>query len=231
MKNDNLIDAIKSAIEDGNHEEARTLLRVALKEPTAEVYYLASQVALNEQQRLSFLNKASSIESGNSLFDINRVSNDKTPTKPRSRKMNQSARSNSNITYRKVVNGILWGVLFFSVGYIVTYALLGEADFKGIMQLDSYYLASIYIILPWFIAGYFQKGQKGNPFDVFLVALLFGVIGMLLGGWIDMIEDMHQFGRQWKPSAMAIGFNVGTGLYAIIWVVIKTIRNQRDKSA
>lgn len=66
MNDDNLLESIKSAITDGNYEEARTLLRVALKEPTAEIYYLASQVALNDQQRQIFLNKAKEIESLNS---------------------------------------------------------------------------------------------------------------------------------------------------------------------
>lgn len=63
MSNDSLIQSIKSAIADGKHEEARILLRVALKEPTAEIYYLASQVALNEQQRQSFIKKAKEINS------------------------------------------------------------------------------------------------------------------------------------------------------------------------
>jgi hypothetical protein len=62
MSEGSLMEAIKSAIADGNHEEARTLLRVALKEPTAEIYYLASQVALNEQQRQSFLKRAEGIK-------------------------------------------------------------------------------------------------------------------------------------------------------------------------
>lgn len=66
MKNDNLLESIKNAIANGNHEEARTLLRVALKEPTAEIYYLASQVALNDQQRQSFLTKAEEIDSSHS---------------------------------------------------------------------------------------------------------------------------------------------------------------------
>jgi hypothetical protein len=62
MSNDNLVESIKSAIADGNYEEARTLLRVALKEPTAEIFHLAAQVALNEQQRVSFLQKGNSIK-------------------------------------------------------------------------------------------------------------------------------------------------------------------------
>ncbi|NWJ47282.1 MAG: hypothetical protein HXX08_15575 [Chloroflexi bacterium] len=55
---ENTIDEIQQAIEAGEIERARLLLRDALKQPDAKIYYLASKVALNENQRQSFLQKA-----------------------------------------------------------------------------------------------------------------------------------------------------------------------------
>ncbi|NWJ47283.1 MAG: hypothetical protein HXX08_15580 [Chloroflexi bacterium] len=50
---------IKQAIEADNIEEARRLIREALQNnPTADTYYYAARVALNDQQRESFLKKA-----------------------------------------------------------------------------------------------------------------------------------------------------------------------------
>jgi hypothetical protein len=104
MKNDNLLESIKNAIADGNHEEARTLLRVALKEPTAEIYYLASQVALNDQQRQSFLKKADEIASSH-LLKINTYTTEETRDKP-----NQSFTHNKQ-GYLSTAKLIMGGVL------------------------------------------------------------------------------------------------------------------------
>lgn len=50
---------IREAIDNFETERARDLIREALKEnPTAEVYYLASQVAMNDYQRRKFLSQA-----------------------------------------------------------------------------------------------------------------------------------------------------------------------------
>lgn len=53
-----LNEQIKVAIDGGNTEQARTLLRDAMPEANAETYFLASQVALSEKQKQDFLNKA-----------------------------------------------------------------------------------------------------------------------------------------------------------------------------
>ena len=53
---------IKSAIESGEKEKARELLRESLKNPDGEIYHLAAQVALNERQREVFLSKARDFE-------------------------------------------------------------------------------------------------------------------------------------------------------------------------
>lgn len=53
---------IKKAIDSFDVESARTLLREALKEANAETYYLASLVALDDEQKKSFLQKALSID-------------------------------------------------------------------------------------------------------------------------------------------------------------------------
>lgn len=50
---------IRKAIDEMDVDRARLLVRDAMKaEPTAEVYYLASKVALDHDQRISFLEKA-----------------------------------------------------------------------------------------------------------------------------------------------------------------------------
>jgi hypothetical protein len=56
--NNALILSIKSAIASSDVDQARILLRKALKNPTSEIYELASQVALNNEQKRSFLKKA-----------------------------------------------------------------------------------------------------------------------------------------------------------------------------
>ncbi|MCE7946963.1 MAG: hypothetical protein DYG88_05990 [Chloroflexi bacterium CFX4] len=54
---------IHLAIATYDHERARDLLRKAIREnPTAEVYYLASQVALNNTQKKDFLKKAVALD-------------------------------------------------------------------------------------------------------------------------------------------------------------------------
>jgi len=54
-----LLTEIRSAITVGDVERARNLLREQVKtNPSADVYYLCSQVATNEDQRRAFLNKA-----------------------------------------------------------------------------------------------------------------------------------------------------------------------------
>lgn len=49
---------IQNAIDSNDIESARTLLRDALQAPDAETYYLASLVALNDDQKTDFLKKA-----------------------------------------------------------------------------------------------------------------------------------------------------------------------------
>ncbi|MCA9983263.1 MAG: hypothetical protein KDE59_03175 [Anaerolineales bacterium] len=49
---------IRNALNMFDIEQARTLLREALKTPSAETYYLASLAALTDKQRLDFLKKA-----------------------------------------------------------------------------------------------------------------------------------------------------------------------------
>lgn len=59
----NIISEIKSAIDSLDVEQARELLKIALKEnPTSEVYYLASRVAVTETQKRAYLNKAIEID-------------------------------------------------------------------------------------------------------------------------------------------------------------------------
>lgn len=53
---------IRQAIDSFDVENARKLLRDALKEANAETYYLASLVALDDRQRQSFLEKALEID-------------------------------------------------------------------------------------------------------------------------------------------------------------------------
>ncbi len=53
------VSEIRTAIDSFDMEHARKLLREAIKKnPSAEIYYLASLAALNEQQKISFLEKA-----------------------------------------------------------------------------------------------------------------------------------------------------------------------------
>ncbi|MCK6580920.1 MAG: hypothetical protein L6Q98_22745 [Anaerolineae bacterium] len=49
---------IRDAIENLYHDRARELIREALKDANAETYFLASQVALDDDQRKSFLQKS-----------------------------------------------------------------------------------------------------------------------------------------------------------------------------
>lgn len=58
MPNSDLTTAIRDAIDAFDFEQARKLLKEALKEPSAEIYYLASQVALDEVQKNRFLEKS-----------------------------------------------------------------------------------------------------------------------------------------------------------------------------
>lgn len=57
------LDEIRNIIQNGDSERARQMLRVKLmSNPTAEVYYLASQVARNEEQRRDFIDKALALD-------------------------------------------------------------------------------------------------------------------------------------------------------------------------
>lgn len=68
---------VRQAIADKNFEEARDLLRSYIKEDpeSAEVWYLAAQAAVNEAQRIAFLEKAVDIDplhalAANELYDL-----------------------------------------------------------------------------------------------------------------------------------------------------------------
>lgn len=61
-KNDGL-DEIRSSIRRGDAERARQMLRTKLmSNPTAELYYLASQVARSDEQRRDFLDKTLALD-------------------------------------------------------------------------------------------------------------------------------------------------------------------------
>jgi hypothetical protein len=53
-----LVDRIREAIDPFDLDLARVLLREALRNPTAEIYYLAYLVALDDRQRITFLSKS-----------------------------------------------------------------------------------------------------------------------------------------------------------------------------
>lgn len=55
---------IRQAIDSFDIELARVLLREALKNPTAEVYYYAYEVAISDRQRRDFLSKALELDPG-----------------------------------------------------------------------------------------------------------------------------------------------------------------------
>ncbi|MBL8095515.1 MAG: hypothetical protein JNL73_15190 [Anaerolineales bacterium] len=57
-----LLDDIRLAIDSFALARARDLLREALKSPTAETYYLAAQVALDEDQKRRFLEQAVALD-------------------------------------------------------------------------------------------------------------------------------------------------------------------------
>jgi hypothetical protein len=179
MSNDSLIESIKSAIADGNHEEARTLLRVALKDPTAEIYYLASQVALNEQQRQSFLNKASSLESRNSAVEMNRVDIDTAPTKPRLKVGSQQA-----LLERPDKQEINW----LTVATISIVSLLG-----GILDGpigDSVILLLIAFVLLIVFAGYAKNHNKVQKTQIWLDAWAFCAFYFIARYTITLWEDL-----------------------------------------
>lgn len=56
---------IRDAIDSFNFDQARSLLREALKDPSSETYYLASLVSINERQRAHFLRKAVELDPSN----------------------------------------------------------------------------------------------------------------------------------------------------------------------
>ena len=57
-----LLDDIRLAIDSFALARARDLLREALKSPTAETYFLAAQVALDEDQKTRFLEQAVALD-------------------------------------------------------------------------------------------------------------------------------------------------------------------------
>lgn len=56
------LDDIRSAIDSGDMDKARGLLRDALKDPSADTYFLASLAALDDEQRHMFLKKATDLD-------------------------------------------------------------------------------------------------------------------------------------------------------------------------
>ena len=61
------IDEVSRAIEDGNLEKARDLLRPLLNENNVEAFYLASRVAYTQEQALEFLRYALQLEPKNDM--------------------------------------------------------------------------------------------------------------------------------------------------------------------
>lgn len=83
-KNDGL-DEIRSTIRRGEAERARQMLRTKLmSNPTAELYYLASQVAINEEQRRDFLDKTLALDPdhADARRDLQALERGETPRPP-----------------------------------------------------------------------------------------------------------------------------------------------------
>lgn len=59
---DSLHASIQSAIDVFDFDEARQLLKKALENPTAETYFLASLVSLDDEQKIEFLEKAVEVD-------------------------------------------------------------------------------------------------------------------------------------------------------------------------
>lgn len=59
---DEQMQQIYEALQESDFERARELLKVALQNPTPEIYYCAAQAALNKQQKKSFLEKALALD-------------------------------------------------------------------------------------------------------------------------------------------------------------------------
>jgi hypothetical protein len=188
MKNDNLLESIKNAIADGNHVEARTLLRVALKEPTAEIYHLASQVALNDQQRQSFLSKAKQMDFSTppaTQLHIKQQILPKSISTPLPEKRQKPAVKFQDTSIWKWIQGRFpkallfgfWGFLFSSVG---TAVIMLVSDNWAYFTLHHYVSMYIFISVAWAITSVIVTSANVKFSETAKAVTLFGLFGVFV---------------------------------------------------
>lgn len=129
---------IRAAINSFDMEHARELLREALKQhPSADIYYLASLAAINEQQKISFLEKAIELDpfhkDANIELQLNKYPTSKgqpsNQSEPKLEQINPSNQVHTNSLYTSgkfiTSNAMVFTTLGFSIaGLLVNLDLI-----------------------------------------------------------------------------------------------------------
>lgn len=189
----NLVSEIKTAIDSFDMERARELLREALKQnPSADVYYLASLAAVNEQQKKSFLEKAIELDpfhkdASNELQKNKKPSSairQSQPPQPRQVKVETQISAGNQAKPN------------FSMGNALVIAAIGSG------------VASFFYSLKWVLLIPYTTGTNSTWFDWFAYPLASFIGGMTIAFALgQLMPSIKSSGIQ-----IAFGFVIGSVL-------------------
>jgi tetratricopeptide (TPR) repeat protein len=176
-----LNERIAQAISNGETSLARELLREAIKEPTAETYYLASQVAIDSAQSREFLEKAVELDP----FHEKAVTKLRGSAHSPSSTITKSASGFSIGNLVIVVCTIAIGIAFTTMPWVnlfgIKYSglrLLTETNLSSQNSLSALWLIPVAAIAAG-VAWIIDIAELGTQLATRMLAFFAGVVGIV----------------------------------------------------
>lgn len=232
------VSEIREAISSNDVSAARKLISVALKnEPDADIYYLASLVALDDNQKSNFLNKALELdpfhEEANNLLEGNQSSSKvqevkKNPNTPRTDNIQISKEAH------KLPNSSFWGDNSSWLGRIRIGAAIGLVFSLITLTIDGYWLISTVLFLTFVggLAGFISPPVK--KFNVLTGSILMLVMIFYTAIYVLKQPTYIRYGMiipgLWRGGVY--GSLIGSVISRITyWINLSKKSKQEDKNA
>jgi hypothetical protein len=226
MMHESDLNGIRSAIGHADVDKARELLRDALQNPTADTYYLASQVALNTSQQVQFLEKAIELdpfhqEAVDALagMQLNHKSASsaaghlpvEVPT-PRVVQGEWTPVSLTRYTGKSLVPLITLGVL---TGIVLTLLVLFHADPVVFIIPSAIHLAALAVLIAYYWKARPRRKRWLYQMEILVLYLTASVTSQLVGPLVDEVSFYSfyswtfilAYGAVWVAAAI-IGGNI-----------------------
>ena len=132
MNDYDYISKIRLALDSQDVDQARDLLREALKEnPSGEIYYLASCAALNEEQRVKFLEQAIEVD------PFHKKAHEELQEKSTTLKNKEKNQSNAKIKISKKTPWRMVNTGFFLAVFMAPWVRACDSDINGYSAIHN----------------------------------------------------------------------------------------------